>query len=738
MGTFKLHKAIDLADAEVNMVSSFGLSNCIAITATGGAEIFRCNRQDDVGAWYYGIEGVIKAIKDKRAAQELASIPKGLPSRANMGARASLIHRFLVSEMSLAETIRVVGKSVISPLIDASKGAILTVQTEKTGYQGKKGMFDDGQNSATRVQAQAITEALQAADMQIFLRAAEALVAQLKEFSEAFRVRATQSEWAETTAVSDLFTNPKARGLYNQYKAYVNGQQGALRILRGPLFVLFYREAEEAVSKYPGNFSEKLEAPRSRPNQYKQFIDALLQNTPADHPDYAGLQSAQQAVAVISDEVDSVVKGKKNFEKLLEIQASLVVSNSMFGMDDTNKHVVARLANTERKFIKEGDLKKVCRKKNKTFRFWLFSDYFIYGSALGNGSFSFHRALDLKTCSVALHSGATLKNAFEIFGAEKSFIVIATTPNTQNDWVNKIKEARLKMGIKDEDNVSTAPIWVSDSGSDVCFICSSSFGVFRRRHHCRKCGNLVCGDHSKKSEVIPHIHKTEKHRVCDKCFGSGPNPPPSVKAPASHAAGAPASPTGAQKPSSGPPGRPTGGPPSRPTGGPPPRPGGSAPTRPAGGPPPPPGAGGPPPPPGPPSFEIQAPPPPPGMSGPPAFEVQAPPPPPAGGGGGGPPRPAFLSAIAGGDGAATLSAPKPASPMGGGGGGGGLLGQIQAGRSLKKVSDAPAPAPAPAQESAGGMLSALAAAMGDRRQFVKDESDDDSDSDNGFSDSDSD
>lgn len=46
--------------------------------------------------------------------------------------------------------------------------------------------------------------------------------------------------------------------------------------------------------------------------------------------------------------------------------------------------------------------------------------------------------------------------------------------------------------------------------------------MFKRRHHCRKCGALVCGDHSNKKEVLPHIHKTEKQRVCDNCFGSGP------------------------------------------------------------------------------------------------------------------------------------------------------------------------------------------------------------------------
>lgn len=51
------------------------------------------------------------------------------------------------------------------------------------------------------------------------------------------------------------------------------------------------------------------------------------------------------------------------------------------------------------------------------------------------------------------------------------------------------------------------------------------FSFFRRRHHCRACGSLVCGDDSKQKLVLTHIHETNKQRVCDKCFtlGSSPN-----------------------------------------------------------------------------------------------------------------------------------------------------------------------------------------------------------------------
>jgi len=64
----------------------------------------------------------------------------------------------------------------------------------------------------------------------------------------------------------------------------------------------------------------------------------------------------------------------------------------------------------------------------------------------------------------------------EIFGAEKSFIVIAATQAVQMDWIQKINQAREAMGLGagaggGAAEVTTAPLWIPDHGSDRCFIC---------------------------------------------------------------------------------------------------------------------------------------------------------------------------------------------------------------------------------------------------------------------------
>lgn len=78
--------------------------------------------------------------------------------------------------------------------------------------------------------------------------------------------------------------------------------------------------------------------------------------------------------------------------------------------------------------------------------------------------------------------------------------------------------------------MSEAPAWQPDSAAAACFLCSTKFTFFNRRHHCRKCGRLVCADCSAQSisyftnsQVLhadgpplraqPHQH----YRTCDDC-----------------------------------------------------------------------------------------------------------------------------------------------------------------------------------------------------------------------------
>ena len=79
--------------------------------------------------------------------------------------------------------------------------------------------------------------------------------------------------------------------------------------------------------------------------------------------------------------------------------------------------------------------------------------------------------------------------------------------------------------------MSRVPQWQHDEEVSVCPLCQKAFSLLFRRHHCRKCGRVVCGNCSSNSATYlattyvvcpprqvylesPHV----PHRTCDECM----------------------------------------------------------------------------------------------------------------------------------------------------------------------------------------------------------------------------
>ncbi|SAM67321.1 probable cytokinesis protein Don1 [Ustilago bromivora] len=68
-----------------------------------------------------------------------------------------------------------------------------------------------------------------------------------------------------------------------------------------------------------------------------------------------------------------------------------------------------------------------------------------------------------------------------------------------------------------------APVWVPDNRADKCCNCQETFGMWRRKHHCRLCGQVVCRTCSQRSFLIPSYQEGEPDRparACDRCYDS--------------------------------------------------------------------------------------------------------------------------------------------------------------------------------------------------------------------------
>ncbi|KAJ1965585.1 hypothetical protein H4R35_007051, partial [Dimargaris xerosporica] len=64
-----------------------------------------------------------------------------------------------------------------------------------------------------------------------------------------------------------------------------------------------------------------------------------------------------------------------------------------------------------------------------------------------------------------------------------------------------------------------APVWIPDEQASRCLICYEEFNLFRRKHHCRACGHVVCHYCSTRTIVIPGTWdaKDKEARACDQC-----------------------------------------------------------------------------------------------------------------------------------------------------------------------------------------------------------------------------
>eukprot|EP00440_Ansanella_granifera_P005377 gb/GFBE01005834.1/.p1 GENE.gb/GFBE01005834.1/~~gb/GFBE01005834.1/.p1 ORF type:complete len:609 (+),score=86.73 gb/GFBE01005834.1/:1-1827(+) len=74
--------------------------------------------------------------------------------------------------------------------------------------------------------------------------------------------------------------------------------------------------------------------------------------------------------------------------------------------------------------------------------------------------------------------------------------------------------------------ISAATQWVDDAATEVCMRCRAQFGFLqmRRKHHCRRCGKVVCSACSRTRQIVPEYHPSQPQRVCDACRSAGDAP----------------------------------------------------------------------------------------------------------------------------------------------------------------------------------------------------------------------
>lgn len=179
------------------------------------------------------------------------------------------------------------------------------------------------------------------------------------------------------------------------------------------------------------------------------------------------------------------------------------------------------LSKPGRVLVGEGRLMKQSRRGPQPRVFFLFDDMLVYGSIVISGRwYKNQQIIPLGDIQLEdLEDGMQMRNQWLIRTPRKSFFVSASSHEEKQAWMEHMESYRARLvqtsGHKPPSELAVS--WIPDQASSICMRCSTKFTVANRRHHCRKCGFVVCSACSKKRAVIQHIHPTKHLRVCTLC-----------------------------------------------------------------------------------------------------------------------------------------------------------------------------------------------------------------------------
>jgi hypothetical protein len=71
-------------------------------------------------------------------------------------------------------------------------------------------------------------------------------------------------------------------------------------------------------------------------------------------------------------------------------------------------------------------------------------------------------------------------------------------------------------------SVKQQVVWVSDKLASGCMVCWKAFSLFKRRHHCRRCGKVCCAECAPADNCRPILEWgiREPVRHCKSCYRS--------------------------------------------------------------------------------------------------------------------------------------------------------------------------------------------------------------------------
>ena len=82
---------------------------------------------------------------------------------------------------------------------------------------------------------------------------------------------------------------------------------------------------------------------------------------------------------------------------------------------------------------------------------------------------------------------------------------------------NNLETESVSMSVRSRLDPAMPTDWQPNMSCSECAVCAAKFNLlFRRRHHCRQCGTLVCDGCSRVRDYVAG-YKDRKVRICVNC-----------------------------------------------------------------------------------------------------------------------------------------------------------------------------------------------------------------------------
>ncbi|KAM4734573.1 FYVE, RhoGEF and PH domain-containing protein 6-like isoform 2-T2 [Anableps anableps] len=334
------------------------------------------------------------------------------------------------------------------------------------------------------------------------------------------------ASWDENSQLADIFLE---KGPYlKMYSTYIREFDKNVTLLeeqskKNSAFGAVVKEFEASPRCASLAVKHYLLKPVQRIPQYQLLLTDYLKNLSEDSDDYKDTKTALALVKEVANHANDIMKHGDNFQKLVQVQCHL-----------NGNHEIVQPG---RIFIKEGVLMKLSRKVMQPRMFFLLSDVLLYTTPVQSGQYKLKNMLSLAGMKVSKPSQEAYQNELNIESVERSFILSASSAAERDEWLKTISSAIseytkkkisfLSINTPAEENLgesvdgpplgSKAPIWIPDTRTTMCMICTCDFTLTWRRHHCRACGKVVCQSCSSSKHCLAYL-KNQSARVCDQCF----------------------------------------------------------------------------------------------------------------------------------------------------------------------------------------------------------------------------